>query len=118
MTSECPQKVDKKFSILAGGVSLLSFGVSYAHLINRVEKSGQIEGKSSLYVAWGVIATLAVRYLAMPLGRTRAEGFFYTALAFVFSGTPMIVNQLDNYRRQTAGYRRRREQWTNSRQTQ
>lgn len=98
-------------------MSLLSFGVSYAHLINRVEKSGQIEGKSSLYVVWGVIATLAVRYLAMPLGRTRAEGFWYTALAFVFSGTPMIVNQLDNYRRQTAGYRRRREQWSNSHQT-
>lgn len=96
---------------------MLSFGVSYAHLINRVEKSGQIEGKSSLFVAWGVIATLAVRYLAMPVGRTRAEGFLYTVLGFCLSGIPMIVNQLENNRQQRAAYRRRRGQWISSPQT-
>lgn len=121
MTTECNQndrqqtsKTRSKALAIVGKVLLVSFGTSYAHLINRVEKSGQIEGKSSLFVAWGVGITVLIRHLTMPQGKDWLEGVLYTILSFVCSGTPMIVNQLENHRRQTAEYKRRRQQWTNS----
>lgn len=86
--------------LVAAALGLGSFGIAYAGLVNWAERTGVIEGKSSLFVAFGTLVTVAIRQV-MP------SGFVYDLAAFVFSGTPMIVNQLENHRRDKARARRR-----------
>lgn len=93
--------------VLFGAAALVGFGVWYAGQVNEAEETGEIEGQSSLWVAVGTLVTVTVRHWTMPRGKTRAEGWLYTLLAFFCSGTPMILNQLDGYIRLYAEYRRR-----------
>jgi len=98
---------DRNRRVIAAALGLVSFGAAYSYLINYVERTGEIEGKSSLFVALGTFVTLVIRQV-MP------AGFVYDLLAFAFSGTPMILNQLENHRRDRARARRRMGVWHNS----
>ncbi len=92
-----------------GAAALVGFGIWYAGQVNQAEESGEIEGQSSLWVAVGVAATIVVRHWTMPPGKTKAEGLFWTLLAFFCSGSPMILNQFDTHGRHRAAYRRRQQ---------
>lgn len=96
-----PQKMDTNKRVIAAALGLGSFGLFYSQVIvNRAERSGLIEGRSSLFVAFGTAVTLIIRQI-MP------AGLFYDLLAFVFSGVPMIANQLINQHNFRAEYKRR-----------
>lgn len=94
------EKLGSNWRLVAAALGLGSFGIAYAGLVNWAERTGVIEGKSSLFVAFGTLVTIAIRQV-MP------SGFVYDLAAFVFSGTPMIVNQMENHRRDKARARRR-----------
>ena len=98
----------EKFSsysrLVVSGVALVSFGVAYAGLVNKLERSGHMENRSSWYVALGTLVTLVVRCLFMPIGETRLALLAYTVVAFGFSGVPMMVNQMLTKTRVDTGF--------------
>lgn len=102
-----PQKMDTKSRVAAAAAGLVAFGLLYTQIVNWAEREGHIEGRSSLFVAFGTAFTLIIRQI-MP------GGLFYDLLAFVFSGVPMIANQLINQHNIEAEYKRRlkREEYT------
>lgn len=107
MRKSNPVMSKKSQGIVAGAAALVGFGIWYAHQVNEAETSGEIEGQSSLWVAFGTGVTVFVRHFALPKGKTKAEGLMWTLLAFFCSGAPMMLNQLDTHSRHQAAYRRR-----------
>lgn len=93
-------KMDKMERVVAAAMGLVSFGLFYAWLVNQLEREGYMENRSSWFVAFGTFVTLLIRQV-MP------QGFFYDVLAFVFSGVPMIINQMITKARVTVGFQSR-----------
>lgn len=106
-------KMDKTKRVVAAAMGLVSFGLFYAWLVNQLERQGFMENRSSWFVAIGTFVTLLIRQV-MP------QGFFYDLLAFLFSGTPMIINQMITKTRVTVGFQNRLKDrtWTVSRSGQ
>lgn len=104
---EDAEKLDRFYRIVAAALGLVSFGLFYAWLVNRLERDGHMENNSSWFVAIGTFVTLLIRQV-MP------QGFFYDLLAFAFSGVPMIINQMATKVRVTVGFRNRLKdrEWT------
>lgn len=88
------------YRVVATALGLVSFGLFYAWLVNRLERDGYMENRSSWFVAIGTFVTLLIRQVMPP-------GFFYDLLAFVFSGVPMIINQMLTKTRVDTGFRSR-----------
>lgn len=105
--TEDKESMDSYSRLVVSGVALVSFGVAYAGLVNRLERSGHMENRSSWYVALGTLVTLVVRCLFMPVGETRLALLAYTVVAFGFSGVPMMVNQMLTKSRVETGFHSR-----------
>ncbi|GAP10587.1 hypothetical protein BECAL_01760 [Bellilinea caldifistulae] len=74
-------------------LGLLLFGIGYNSLVAWLERRGYTEGFLSLIVAFGVAMTLAgVAILSI-------HAALLTLLAFVATGTPMIVGSIVRYLR-------------------
>ncbi|MEI2773392.1 MAG: hypothetical protein V9G98_22565 [Candidatus Competibacter sp.] len=101
------EKIDSFPQVVAAALALVFFGVVYAQVVNKLERSGHMEHRSSLFVAFGTLATLFVRYAIMPLGETRLKAMGYAVAAFSFSGVPMLVNQMLTKTRVDTGFRSR-----------
>jgi hypothetical protein len=72
-------------------LGLLLFGIGYNALVAWLERRGYAEGFLSLIVAFGVAVTLAgVAILSIPAA-------LLTLLAFIATGTPMIVGSIVRY---------------------
>ena len=100
-------KMETTERVVAAAIGLVSFGLFYAWLVNQLEREGYMENRSSWFVAIGTFVTLLIRQVMPP-------GFFYDLLAFVFSGVPMIINQMITKARVTVGFRNRLKdrEWT------
>jgi len=83
---------------------LLILGIAYNTLIAWMETKGYLEGYVSFSVAIGVFMTLAIVYfpqsilsifvtICLPIW----AWILITLVAFVFSGTPMIVGSVIRY---------------------
>lgn len=114
------EKTDSFSRVVAAALTLVFFGVVYAQVVNKLERSGHMENRSSWFVAFGTLATLFVRYAIMPLGDTRLKAMGYALAAFGFSGVPMIVNQMLTKTRVETGFHSRLKdrEWTASRSGQ
>jgi uncharacterized membrane protein len=110
---EDADKEDIFYRVVAAALGLVSFGLFYAWLVNRLERDGYMENQSSWFVAIGTFVTLLIRQVMPP-------GFFYDLLAFVFSGAPMIINQMITKARVTVGFlnRLKDREWTANRSGQ
>lgn len=106
--------MDSYSRLVVSGVALGSFGVAYAGLVNKLERSGHMENRSSWYVALGTLVTIVVRCLFMPVGETRLALLAYTVAAFGFSGVPMMINQMLTKSRVETGFvsRLKDREWT------
>ena len=62
-------KIDTIQMILAAALGLISFGLAYAWLVNRLERSGHMENRSSWFVALGTAVTVFVRHASCTQGR-------------------------------------------------
>ena len=62
-------KIDTIQMILAAALGLISFGLAYAWLVNRLERSGHMENRSSWFVALGTAVTVFVRHASCPQRR-------------------------------------------------
>jgi len=72
-------------------LGLLLFGIGYNSLVAWLERRGYAEGFLSLIVAFGVAMTLAgVSILSIPAA-------LLTLLAFIATGTPMIIGSIVRY---------------------
>lgn len=75
-------------------MALLLFGIGYNWLTSLAEKTGFIKGYTSLFVVGGVVITLAATAVISPAFALVA------ALAFVFSGAPMIIGSMIRHKRE------------------
>lgn len=80
--------------VVAAAIGSVSFGIAYAFLVNQAERTRFIEHRSSWFVALGVSATLLLRRLLPGAGN-----IYMDFLAFIFTGVPMITNQMMKKRR-------------------
>lgn len=72
-------------------LGLLLFGIGYNALVAWMERKGYTEGYLSLIVALGVFVTLCgVAILSI-------QAALLTLLAFVATGTPMIIGSITRY---------------------
>lgn len=79
--------------ILAVFFGLSLFGVGYNAFVSWLEKNGYSEGYMSLIVALGVFATLCgVAILSI-------QAALLALIAFVATGTPMIIGSIARYLR-------------------
>ena len=62
-------KIDTIQMILAAALGLISFGLAYAWLVNKLERSGHMENRSSWFVALGTAVTVFVRHVSCPQWR-------------------------------------------------
>jgi hypothetical protein len=120
MSKKDRQYIDKLntiYQVAAAALGLISFGLAYAWVVNRLERSGHMENRSSWFVALGTAVTVFVRHALMPTGETRLSAMGYSFLGFVFSGVPMIINQWITKARVEIGFRSRLKdrQWNVSR---
>lgn len=104
---EDTDKLDDFYRVVAAALGLVSFGLLYAWAVNRLERQGYMENRSSWFVAFGSLVTIAVRCLIMPVGESRLALMAHTILAFAFSGTPMMVGQWLTKSRVETGFRSR-----------
>jgi len=72
-------------------VALLAIGVIFNRAVAWLEVKGYMEGYTSLVVALGILVTLA----GVALLDWRAA--LLTLVAFIASGTPMIVGSVSRY---------------------
>jgi hypothetical protein len=79
--------------LIAIYLALLLFGIAYNWLTAWSEKTGFIRGYTAFFVAGGVLVTLAAMAVISPAFA------LLTAMAFVFSGTPMIVGSMVRHKR-------------------
>jgi len=80
--------------LVAMCLALLIFGFVYNWLTEKAEKTGFIKGYTSLFVVGGVAVTVAA---------TAVVSYAFaiiTAVAFIFSGTPMIVGSMIRHKRE------------------
>lgn len=104
---EDADKLDGFYRVVAAALGLVSFGLLYAWVVNRLERQGYMENRSSWFVAFGSLVTIVVRCLIMPVGDSRLALLAHTILAFAFSGTPMMVGQWLTKSRVDGGFRSR-----------
>lgn len=77
--------------VLAVFLALVLFGIAYNAIVAWLEQRGYTEGYLSLIVAFGVAATLGgVAILSI-------QAALLTLVAFVGSGTPMIIGSIVRY---------------------
>jgi hypothetical protein len=79
---------------LFGGMfgALVGFGVLYNHLMAWLERTGRLEGFVSLFVAGGVIITLAMAWPLIGL-----QNALIVLALFVPAGLPMMVGSMWRY---------------------
>jgi len=93
--ADCGIDVGRLLPVLvAMCLALLIFGFGYNLITEKAEKTGFIRGYTSLFVVGGVAVTVAA---------TAVVNYAFaviTAVAFVFSGTPMIVGSMVRHKRE------------------
>ncbi|MEM4202489.1 MAG: hypothetical protein QXS54_00320 [Candidatus Methanomethylicaceae archaeon] len=72
-------------------LGLFLFGVGYNAFVAWLERKGYTEGFLSLIVAFGVAMTL------VGVAILNVQTALLTLLAFIFSGTPMILGSIARY---------------------